>query len=81
MSGDIQTYISAFTGLASAAIGYGVLRATVNRLQIDVDRVVSEFDKYVTVRHFEGVIQAIQSDQAEMKRDIKEILSVLSKRH
>lgn len=44
-----------------------------------IDRIVSHFEKYVTRVHFDAIISQMQSDQAELKRDVKEILVQLNK--
>lgn len=48
-------------------------------LEKDIDRVWTTFAAHVKKDHFDAVIAIIQSNQAEIQRDIKEILAVVSK--
>lgn len=84
MSDWIAIALSTACSLIAGAASYGSLKSNQTQLEKEIDRISGEMKdfmvNYVTQKHFDSVVQLLQTSQSEMQRDIKEILQILAKR-
>lgn len=76
--------VTTLCSLVAGAVSYGSLKASQNQFEKELGRLSNEVSSfmviYVTQKHFDSVVQLLQTSQSEMQRDIKEILQILAKR-
>lgn len=78
---QIDSEFAAVIGVASSVIssgvGYGILKEKVRRLERELEK--SE-ERYVTLTHFNDVVEPIRRAIESVQKDVKEILSYVSGR-
>ena len=67
-----------FSGLFGSAMGVGVMKKTVERVEKDVDQLQA---KFVSHELFEATLDPVTEDIREIKQDLKEILKSLKANH
>lgn len=76
----IESVIAVASGIVAAGVGYGVAKASIARLEKDVERIWMTFDAHVKRAHFDAVVEQIHQNQSDLKSDLKQILAILSQR-
>lgn len=79
---ELIATISAATGsVLTSAIGYGVLRQKVARLEVDIDRHIEDdklvHKEFVSKALFDAVFLQVKDDLNELKLSMKEILTLI----
>lgn len=69
---DYLPWIGTVISLGGAAMGYGILKEKVLRLERDLDEHKSIA---VTFRHFEAVMKPINDTLGELRDDLKDLLN------
>lgn len=57
------------------------MKEKLNRLQRDFEELREEQKDYVTMKHFDAVVEPIKLAITTMQKDVKEILRAVSERH
>lgn len=73
---EFAAAIGVASSIISSGIGYGVLKEKVRRLERDLEK--SE-ERYVTIAHFNAVVQPIREALDTLQKDVKEILSLVAR--
>ena len=71
---SLSTIYGMLSGLFGSAIGVGVTKKAVERLEKDLDSLQS---KYVSHEVFQAKLEPVREDISEIKADLKEILKNL----
>lgn len=88
---DLVAALSALAGIASAFIGYGIVKEKVARLEAEHERsrqetaselktLRNERRDYVTHQHLDAVIEPMRRTLEVVEKDVKEILHVVATR-
>lgn len=89
IDGEVATLIGILSSLGSTAIGYGIVREKVRRLEKDVedqardfkdqvDCVLRDQKEFVTYGHLDAVVEPIKDTLNVVQKDVKEILRAVS---
>lgn len=64
--------VAVITSITSSAVTYGAMKARIDRLEKDMDRMGSEF---ITADVFRAHVSRIEQDLTDLKIDVREILT------
>lgn len=89
IDGEVATLIGILSSIGSTAIGYGIVREKVRRLEKDVDdqsrefkdvldRIFKDQKDFVTYNHLDAVVEPIKDTLNVVQKDVKEILRAVS---
>ena len=74
-SGLIGTIAGVVSSILTTGIGFGIIKAKVERLEKDMDRAMENF---VSLDLFNATVEPFRKDIHEIQRDIKKILAAVS---
>jgi len=72
----IATIAGVASSLVATALGWGVLKTKVTRLERDIEQMMS---KFVSTDLFNAIISGMKEDLHEMKGDMKKVLQAINK--
>lgn len=71
---------SIISSVLTTAIGHGIMKEKVRRLESDLVDAKEEAKNYVTMTHFDAVIEPMKDLLHMLQKDVKEILRAVSTR-
>lgn len=77
---DSGLLIAVITGAISTIISIGIYKNGLSRAEREIEKLWKRFDLHVTLQLFESVMQSHNREQAEIKKDIKQIIQMLNSR-
>lgn len=75
----IGTGIAIVTSILTIGIHHGVMKSKIQDMKEDLSDFKSERDEYVRRDYFDATVEPIQQSISEMQKDIKRILSIVSR--
>lgn len=78
INGELASVIGILSSIGAAFVAYGIMREKIRNLEKDFEDLISEQKNYVTMKHFDAVIEPVKTSIAVIQKDIKEILRAVS---